>query len=85
MVKKMALSAELKRHPSQKLPLINTSSSKLARPPQMVQRRASVDVFVQRKLNGGNEGIDRSTSKNTSKYSEWKYPTKLNENALRFF
>lgn len=50
----MALSAELKRHPSQKLPLINTNSSKLARPAQMAQRRASVDVFVQKKLNGGN-------------------------------
>ena len=25
------------------------------------------------------------TSKNGSKYSNWKYPAKLNENALRFF
>lgn len=47
---------------------------------------ASVDSNLRKKfLSEEMSLIERKTSKNGSKYSNWKYPAKLNENALRFF
>jgi hypothetical protein len=42
---------------------------------------------LQRKLGGleMSQSQERKTSKSSSKYSSWKYPHQLDENALRFF
>jgi hypothetical protein len=47
------------------------------------QKEKDLMEHVRQKLVGTD--IPQSTSKNGSKYSQWSYPSKLNENALRFF
>ena len=76
LIKSKPISCELKRNPSQKLPSLYSSKELPSSKP--MQRRGSLESTLEKKLLGTGGSIERKTSKNGSKYSQWKCPTKLN-------
>jgi len=67
--------AELKHSPSMKLPNIKGNKEGTVSQ-QLKQKKDNIEEHIRHKLVGAD--IPRSTSKNGSKYSQWKYPAKLN-------